>query len=99
MPGLSGEMLGLAVVAGRRCLIVDIDAVAAGVAPRPPDRPGHAVLLRALPVALAVDRAESVARAPPLPPSGAELRLGLMPDGTVVLNLERLMAKLGGKGP
>jgi chemotaxis signal transduction protein len=93
LPGQPPVLLGLALLAGQRRLVADLDALAGGGAPRAPERAGHAVLLRegasgGLHLALAVDRAEAVMDVPRI---AAGQRLA---DGSVLLNPSRLVAAL-----
>ncbi|MBC7906462.1 MAG: hypothetical protein H7Y60_06915, partial [Rhodospirillaceae bacterium] len=95
VPDLLPPLMGLALLAGRRVLLADLDGLAAETAPRQPDRPGHAVLLRHFPLALVVDRAETIATV------AVHMRRGVLADGTVLLDVDRLAAKarVGGFGP
>lgn len=94
VPDLPPALMGLVLLAGRRCLLADLDALAAEAAPpRPADRPGHAVLLRHLPLAFAVDRADAIASAAVPAAMTAGLRRALLADGAVLLDVERLAAK------
>ncbi|MBC7951327.1 MAG: chemotaxis protein CheW [Rhodospirillaceae bacterium] len=93
VPGLPAPLMGLTLLAGRRCLLADLDGLAAETAPRPADRPGHAVLLRHLPLALAVDRAEAIASVAVPAAMTAGLRRGLLADGAVLLDVGRLAVK------
>lgn len=97
VPDLPSPLMGLALLAGRRILLADLDALAAETAPRQPDRPSHAVLLRHLPLALVVDRAEAIASVA-VP---ANMRQGVLADGIVLLDVDRLAAKakVGGFSP
>lgn len=96
VPDLLPPFMGLAVLAGRRVLLADLEAMVAETPPRQPDRPGHAVLLRHLPLALVVGWAEGIASVA-VP---AHLRRGVLADGTVLLDVDRLAAKarVGGQG-
>lgn len=88
LPAQPAAVLGLAMLAGRRCLVTDPDALAA--APRrPASRPGHAVLLRDYPLALAVDRAEAVSRLPHL-----ELGRRLLDDGARLIDADWVVMAL-----
>lgn len=93
VPDLPAALMGLALLAGRRCLLADLDALAADVPPRPVDRPGHAVLLRHLPLALAVDRVDAIASVAVPVAMTAGLRRGVLADGAVLLDVGRLAAK------
>lgn len=92
LPNRGGAVLGLALLAGRRCLVVDPEAVLSAAPPRRPGRPGHAVLLRDHPLALAVDRADAVLWLPP-PPGGHVLA-----DGSLLMDVGRLLAAVKGGG-
>lgn len=87
LPGLPPPVLGLALLGGRRCLVVDPGVVVAAAACRPIGRPGHAVVLRHHPLALAVDRAEAVVRLPP-PARGGQV----LADGSLLMEAGRLVA-------
>lgn len=93
LPGQPPAVLGLVLLGGRRCLVVDPEVVIAALPPRPPGRSGHAVLLRGRAVALAVDRAEEVAWLP-LPPAGHRL----LADGSLLVEPDRLMAAIRAGG-
>lgn len=93
LPGQTGAVLGLMLLGGRRCLVIDPAVVVAALAPRCPDRPGHAVLLRGRAVALAVDRAEAVSWMPRPPPGQHRLD-----DGSLLLVPDRLMASIQAGG-
>lgn len=93
VPDLPAPLMGLTLLAGRRLLLADLDGLAAETAPRAVDRPGHAVLLRYLPLALAVDRAEAIASVAMPAVMAAGLRRGLLADGAVLLDVERLVVK------
>lgn len=84
--------LGLGLVAGRRCLLVDLEALATGAPLRPRERSGYALVLRGSALAMVVDRAEAVSwqvpPAAPVPAAGA--------DGVVWLDGAWLKARLGG---
>lgn len=64
LPGRRGAVMGLALVAGQRVLLADLDALVTRSPPRSAgqwgERPGHVVVLREDNVALVVDRALSV---------------------------------------
>lgn len=95
VPAPAPAVLGLTLLAGRRCLLIDPEVVLAGVPCRPCGRPGHAVLLRDHPLALAVDRAEAVV-ALPRPPAGTRV----LTDGSLLMDPGRLVAAVtrGGGG-
>lgn len=93
LPGQPPAVLGLVLLGGRRCLAVDPEVVIAAQPPRPPSRPGHAVLLRGRAVALVVNRAEAVAWLPP-PPAGHRL----LADGSLLVEPDRLMAAIKAGG-
>ncbi|MCR6630859.1 MAG: chemotaxis protein CheW [Magnetospirillum sp.] len=89
LPDEPASVLGMALLAGRCCLVTDLDALLTGAAMRPPQRPGHAVLLREHDVALVVDWADAVL---PLPhPGEGRQRLA---DGSRLLDVARLVAAL-----
>lgn len=97
LPMAPPAVLGLALVAGRRCLLADADTVLAALPPRPPGRPGHAVVLRlgfgALPMALAIDRAEGVVWQPQ-PQPGCRV----LADGSLLVDPNRLPGVIAGGG-
>lgn len=101
LPGRTGPVLGLALVAGRRCMVADLDALAGWAPPRVPGRSGHAVLLRAGPLAVVVDAALGVERqTPPLRESGLAFAPACDPQGLVAVDAGVLVAVLLGKdGP
>lgn len=86
LPDPPAPVLGLALLAGRRCLLMDPEVVLAGAPCRSCARPGHAVLLRDHPLALAVDRVEAVLWLP-RPPEGARV----LADGSLLMELGRLV--------
>lgn len=90
LPRQPVAVMGLCLLAGRRCLMVDVDAALAGLPRRAADRPGHAVLLRRHPVALAADRAESIVALPP-PEAGARV----LADGSLLVAADQVVAALG----
>jgi chemotaxis signal transduction protein len=98
VPSHGGALLGLAVIAGHRCMVVDLDALAAGVPPRSAARPGHAVLLRRTSMALAVDRAEEITQVPTPRRDPGEVGFALLADGTVLLDAHQLAAKANAQG-
>lgn len=93
LPGQPPAVLGLLLLGGRRCLVVDPGVVLAALLPRPPGRPGHAVLLRGRALALAVDRAEAVSWLP-RPPAGRHL----LADGSLLVEPDRLMSSIKAGG-
>lgn len=93
MPHQHAAVLGLALLAGRRCLVVDVDAALAGISRRPGGRLGHAVLLRRHGVALAVERAEAIRR---LAPAAAGRRV--LAEGSMLVEADALVAALGRGG-
>lgn len=93
LPGQPPAVLGLALLAGRRCLLVDPEVVLAAAPSRPPCRPGHAVLLRDHALAVAVDRADSVLCLP-----RPELNHRLLADGSLMMAPEWLVAVAKGRG-
>ncbi|MGE5475904.1 MAG: chemotaxis protein CheW [Bacteroidales bacterium] len=97
LPMAPPAVLGLALVAGRRCLLADADTVLGAVPPRPPGRPGHVVVLRpghgGQPMALAIDRAEAVIWLPP-PRPGCRV----LADGSLLVDPNRLAGVIAGGG-
>lgn len=87
LPDPPPSVLGLALLGGRRCLVMDPEVVLAGVACRPVSRPGHAVMLRDHPLAVAVDRAHAVLWLP-RPDEGARV----LADGSLLVEPGRLLA-------
>lgn len=90
LPGQPPAVLGLALLAGRRCLVADLAALKLSLPPRAAARPGHAVLLRDHPLALAVDRAEAIRWLPRPQPGGHVLA-----DGSLLLEAGHLGVELG----
>ncbi len=89
VPSLGAGIMGLAIIAGRRCLVIDLDVLAAAAPPRAPTRPGHTVVLRRHGLALVADRADAIAELPPPKPDTM-----LLADGSVLLDVDRLAAKV-----
>lgn len=87
LPDRPPAVLGLALLGGRRCLVMDPEVVLAGVPCRPAGRPGHAVVLRDHALALAVDRAHEVLWLP-RPDKGARV----LADGSLLMEPGRLLA-------
>ncbi|MEW5727667.1 MAG: chemotaxis protein CheW [Pseudomonadota bacterium] len=98
VPGWPPPILGLALVARRRVLLADLDGLAAGKAPRDAGRPGHAVLLRAVPAAVAVDRAEAVIGLGFPAALGDGMGVAAAADGTVLLDPDRLLEAMARRG-
>lgn len=95
MPGRELPVLGLCLMAGRRCLLADLENLMSGGTGWLSGQWGHAVLLRGHPVALAVERAESldwVASAPASVPAA-------LSDGAVWLDEKWLVARLLQEAP
>lgn len=93
LPDQPPAVLGLALLAGRRCLVADLAAMEGAAPRRPSSRSGHAVLLRDSPLALAVDRAETIRRVP-RPLGGGHM----LADGSLLLDAARLAMTLGRGG-
>lgn len=95
VPSRPPFLLGLGLMAGRRCLLADLEALAAGTPARPRDRPGHAVQLRDTALAVVADMAEMVtwAAVPKAPPPM------VLADGAVWLNRAWVTARMKGNGP
>ncbi len=91
LPDQPAPALGLVLLAGCRCLLVDADAHLTGAPRRAAGRPGHAVLLRDHALALAVERADAIRHLPPAAPGGQVLA-----DGSVLIDVMRLAAAFGG---
>ncbi|HLO78037.1 MAG TPA: chemotaxis protein CheW [Magnetospirillum sp.] len=89
VPGQPEAVLGLALLAGRRRLVVDPDAFMLASARRSPSRKGHAVLLRQYPLALAVDRADAIQRVADPQPGRR-----LLADGSRLIDADRLWRDL-----
>jgi chemotaxis signal transduction protein len=93
IPGAAPHILGLMLAMERRWLTVDVGALLGHAPPRQRDGAGHALLLRHGPVALAVERAESI-QCPPmmLPSTNLYLVQGVAADGLLMLNAAAVLA-------
>lgn len=99
VPGQPAAVLGLALMAGERRLVVDLEALVTGAPPRPADRPGHAIGLRGSMVALAVERADGIACLDVPPNAGsADLVWAVLPGGLVLLDSRALVLRVLGGG-
>lgn len=93
VPGVAVHILGLMPMMERRWLVADLDALLGRAPPRRRDRPGHALLLRRGPVALAVERAEATQRTPETLPAGdLHLVQGIAADGLMMLDAAAMLA-------
>jgi hypothetical protein len=100
VPFLRRPSMGLIAIAGDRYVLADADALVVGAeaAPRPLNRPGHAVALRGGKVALALEHVDGIRRmALPTRQSG-QLVQGLLDDGAVLLDAPMVLEYVLGRG-
>lgn len=99
VPGAPPGLLGLTLVMEERHLLADLDALVAAAPLRPCGRPGHAVLLRDIRLALAVDRGEAVAALAAHPAPGRRFVEAVGEDGTLLILPDQIAAAIRGEGP
>lgn len=98
VPGVSPHILGLALLLGERHLVIDLARLGGEEPNEPVGQNGYAVALRDAPVALAVAQALDIQSEPEtMPAATSNLVRGIARDGTLLLDTEKLIARVMGE--